>query len=168
MRLYLTYGCLALFHLTRNNSSTSMSGWALNSGFWTPGSTVGEYERELEYRNNTFKIPFFQRKLTTCTVAGIGSGPRHLYIWSQDPISWPKYSSCSGTFSKAQDFHDHLDNCILSIVEQESSSGVRRYEQTSADEWSALRLLWMQSTAVFSLAPRLFEMLIGLLSLVGL
>ncbi|KAG4420767.1 hypothetical protein IFR04_006047 [Cadophora malorum] len=38
------------------------------------------------------------------------------------PDATGKCSTCSGTFSNAQDFYEHLDDCVLRIVQQEEPS----------------------------------------------
>jgi hypothetical protein len=41
---------------------------------------------------------------------------------SYAPDATGKCSTCSGTFSNAQDFYEHLDDCVLRIVQQEEPS----------------------------------------------
>jgi hypothetical protein len=48
------------------------------------------------------------------------SGKRTLSGYSPDTTG--KCSTCSATFSNAQDFYEHLDDCILRIVQQENPS----------------------------------------------
>jgi hypothetical protein len=39
-----------------------------------------------------------------------------------------KCSTCSATFSKAQEFYEHLDGCVLRIVQQKKPSETVRYD----------------------------------------
>ncbi|KAL2802649.1 hypothetical protein BJX63DRAFT_414498 [Aspergillus granulosus] len=48
-----------------------------------------------------------------------------------------KCSTCSGTFSNAQDFYEHLDDCVLRVVQQEEPSEAinqQRLAEVDADE----------------------------------
>ncbi len=49
------------------------------------------------------------------TIGIINSG-RKLSCYAPDATG--KCSTCSGSFSNAQDFYEHLDNCVLRIVQQ--------------------------------------------------
>lgn len=48
------------------------------------------------------------------------SNNRKLSSYCQDATG--KCSTCSATFSNAQDFYDHLDDCVLRVVQQEEPS----------------------------------------------
>ncbi|OKL56879.1 hypothetical protein UA08_07759 [Talaromyces atroroseus] len=48
-----------------------------------------------------------------------------------------KCSTCSGTFSNAQDFYEHLDDCVLRVVQQEEPSEAinqKRLAEVAGDE----------------------------------
>jgi len=48
-----------------------------------------------------------------------------------------KCSTCSGTFSNAQDFYEHLDDCVLRVVQQEEPSEAinqQRLAEVASDE----------------------------------
>ncbi|PGH16357.1 hypothetical protein AJ80_05207 [Polytolypa hystricis UAMH7299] len=53
------------------------------------------------------------------------------------PDSTGKCSTCSATFSSAQDFYEHLDDCVLRVVQQEEPSeaiNYQRLQEVAADD----------------------------------
>lgn len=48
-----------------------------------------------------------------------GSGAAAKKLSSYAPDATGKCSTCSGTFNNAQEFYEHLDDCVLRIVQQE-------------------------------------------------
>ena len=53
------------------------------------------------------------------------------------PDATGKCSTCSGTFSNAQDFYEHLDDCVLRVVQQEEPSEAinqKRLAEVASDE----------------------------------
>ncbi|EEP76694.1 conserved hypothetical protein [Uncinocarpus reesii 1704] len=69
------------------------------------------------------------RKKTPPTPAGKSSG------YCQDATG--KCSTCTATFSSAQEFYEHLDDCVLRVVQQEEPSeaiNMRRLAEVASDE----------------------------------
>lgn len=65
--------------------------------------------------------------------AGIGKKPGPGYA----PDATGKCSTCSQTFSNAQDFYEHLDDCVLRIVQQEDPAeaiNARRLAEVENDQ----------------------------------
>lgn len=63
------------------------------------------------------------------------SGSKKLVGYSEDATG--KCSTCSATFSNAQDFYEHLDDCVLRVVQQEEPSEAinqKRLAEVAADE----------------------------------
>ncbi|KZF24985.1 hypothetical protein L228DRAFT_236133 [Xylona heveae TC161] len=52
--------------------------------------------------------------------ASTGASSKKPHGYSHDATG--KCSTCSGTFSNAQDFYEHLDDCVLRVVQQEDPS----------------------------------------------
>ncbi len=58
-------------------------------------------------------------------------------ITSYPPDATGKCSTCSATFNNAQDFYEHLDDCVLRIVQQEEPSEAineRRLAEVANDQ----------------------------------
>jgi hypothetical protein len=60
----------------------------------------------------------------------LAHGDGSLFIYG--PNAAVKCSICSATFSNAQDFYSHLDDCVLRIVEQEGPSETLKYNKTKS------------------------------------
>ncbi|KAH8701050.1 hypothetical protein BGW36DRAFT_425845 [Talaromyces proteolyticus] len=63
------------------------------------------------------------------------SGTKTLAGYSDDATG--KCSTCSATFSNAQDFYEHLDDCVLRVVQQEEPSEAinqKRLAEVAGDE----------------------------------
>ncbi|PQE03864.1 hypothetical protein CJF30_00006575 [Rutstroemia sp. NJR-2017a BBW] len=68
------------------------------------------------------------------TSANINSGKK---LSGYAPDATGKCSTCSATFSNAQDFYEHLDDCVLRIVQQEEPSeaiNARRLAEVEQDQ----------------------------------
>jgi hypothetical protein len=68
------------------------------------------------------------------TAANINSGKK---LSGYAPDATGKCSTCSATFSNAQDFYEHLDDCVLRIVQQEEPSeaiNARRLAEVEQDQ----------------------------------
>lgn len=63
------------------------------------------------------------------------AGTKKLSGYSEDATG--KCSTCSATFRNAQDFYEHLDDCVLRVVQQEEPSEAinqRRLAEVASDE----------------------------------
>ncbi|KAI0834178.1 hypothetical protein F5Y06DRAFT_176456 [Hypoxylon sp. FL0890] len=68
------------------------------------------------------------------TASGANSGKK---LTGYPPDATGKCSTCSATFSSAQDFYEHLDDCVLRIVQQEDPAeaiNARRLAEVENDE----------------------------------
>lgn len=67
--------------------------------------------------------------------AAAAAEQKSLSSYSEDATG--KCSTCSGTFSNAQDFYEHLDDCVLRVVQQEEPSEAinqKRLAEVAGDE----------------------------------
>ncbi|KAL4989839.1 hypothetical protein BDW68DRAFT_175594 [Aspergillus falconensis] len=65
----------------------------------------------------------------------VASSTKSVSDYCQDATG--KCSTCSGTFSNAQDFYEHLDDCVLRVVQQEEPSEAinqQRLAEVESDE----------------------------------
>ncbi|KFA52364.1 hypothetical protein S40293_09859 [Stachybotrys chartarum IBT 40293] len=72
------------------------------------------FKRHLTAVHGVEQTPPNSRKKTS---NGLGGGGKKLSDYAPDATG--KCSTCSQTFSNAQDFYEHLDDCVLRIVQQE-------------------------------------------------
>lgn len=72
------------------------------------------FKRHLTAVHGVEQTPPNSRKKTT---PGGGNGAQELTMYAPDATG--KCSTCSQTFSNAQEFYEHLDDCVLRIVQQE-------------------------------------------------
>ncbi len=70
------------------------------------------FKRHLTAVHGVEQTPPNSRKKTS----GLSSGKK---LPGYPPDATGKCSTCSQTFSNAQDFYEHLDDCVLRIVQQE-------------------------------------------------
>ncbi|EQK97946.1 hypothetical protein G6O67_000020 [Ophiocordyceps sinensis] len=73
------------------------------------------FKRHLTAVHGVEQTPPNSRKKTP-TGVGIGAGKK---LTGYAPDATGKCSTCSQTFANAQDFYEHLDDCVLRIVQQE-------------------------------------------------
>ncbi|KAH7312035.1 hypothetical protein BKA65DRAFT_518036 [Rhexocercosporidium sp. MPI-PUGE-AT-0058] len=76
------------------------------------------FKRHLTSVHGVEQTPPNSRKKSTVTQGS--TNPKKLSGYAPDATG--KCSTCSGTFSNAQDFYEHLDDCVLRIVQQEEPS----------------------------------------------
>jgi hypothetical protein len=88
------------------------------SGAGTPAeksfNRADVFKRHLTTVHGVEQTPPNSRKKTAAT--GANSGKK---LVGYAPDATGKCSTCSQTFSNAQDFYEHLDDCVLRIVQQE-------------------------------------------------
>ncbi|KAM7208817.1 zinc finger protein PLAG1 [Naviculisporaceae sp. PSN 640] len=72
------------------------------------------FKRHLTAVHGVEQTPPNSRKKTA---GGVSAGSKKLTGYAPDATG--KCSTCSQTFSNAQDFYEHLDDCVLRIVQQE-------------------------------------------------
>lgn len=75
------------------------------------------FKRHLTAVHGVEQTPPNSRKKTVGNVNGTSSPNKKLTGYAPDATG--KCSTCSQTFSNAQDFYEHLDDCVLRIVQQE-------------------------------------------------
>ncbi|KND88507.1 Metallothionein expression activator [Tolypocladium ophioglossoides CBS 100239] len=89
------------------------------------------FKRHLTAVHGVEQTPPNSRKKTP---AGVGAGKK---LTGYAPDATGKCSTCSQTFSNAQDFYEHLDDCVLRIVQQEDPAeaiNARRLAEVENDK----------------------------------
>jgi hypothetical protein len=77
------------------------------------------FKRHLTHVHNVEQTPPNSRKRSSAGQAADGMGGVGPSVASGYPAdATGKCSTCSGTFSNAQDFYEHLDECVLRVVQQ--------------------------------------------------
>lgn len=74
------------------------------------------FKRHLTSVHGVEQTPPNSRKKTS---SGVNAGKK---LAAYAPDATGKCSTCSATFTNAQDFYEHLDDCVLRIVQQEEPS----------------------------------------------
>ncbi|KAG5981156.1 hypothetical protein E4U55_003243 [Claviceps digitariae] len=90
------------------------------------------FKRHLTAVHGVEQTPPNGRKKTP--TAGIAAGKK---LTGYAPDATGKCSTCSQTFSNAQDFYEHLDDCVLRIVQQEDpteANNARRLAEVENDK----------------------------------
>lgn len=102
-------------HTLTHYKGTMVCGFCPGSGSAVEKSfnRADVFKRHLTTVHGVEQTPPNSRKKTP---TGIASGKR---IAGYAPDATGKCSTCSQTFANAQDFYEHLDECVLRIVQQE-------------------------------------------------
>jgi len=103
-------------HTLTHYKGTMVCGFCPGSGSAAEKSfnRADVFKRHLTAVHGVEQTPPNSRKKTT---SGAANGPKKLTGYAPDATG--KCSTCSQTFSNAQDFYEHLDDCVLRIVQQE-------------------------------------------------
>lgn len=103
-------------HTLTHYKGTMVCGFCPGSGSAAEKSfnRADVFKRHLTAVHGVEQTPPNSRKKTPSTVA---SGAKRLSGYPPDATG--KCSTCSQTFGNAQDFYEHLDDCVLRIVQQE-------------------------------------------------
>lgn len=101
-------------HTLTHYKGTMVCGFCPGSGSAAEKSfnRADVFKRHLTAVHGVEQTPPNSRKKTS----GTGSGKK---LTGYAPDATGKCSTCSSTFSNAQDFYEHLDDCVLRIVQQE-------------------------------------------------
>ena len=96
------------------------------------------FKRHLTHVHNVEQTPPNGRKKSTADgmadAAGAGVAPTG---YGADATG--KCSTCSGTFSNPQDFYEHLDECVLRVVQQgDPSESINERHMASMDKDAAV------------------------------
>jgi len=75
------------------------------------------FKRHLTAVHGVEQTPPNSRKKTSGSAGSNSAGTKKLSGYAPDATG--KCSTCSQTFTNAQDFYEHLDDCVLRIVQQE-------------------------------------------------
>lgn len=102
-------------HTLTHYKGTMVCGFCPGSGSAAEKSfnRADVFKRHLTAVHGVEQTPPNSRKKTSTTV---NSGKK---LTGYAPDATGKCSTCSATFSNAQDFYEHLDDCVLRIVQQE-------------------------------------------------
>jgi hypothetical protein len=102
-------------HTLTHYKGTMVCGFCPGSGSAAEKSfnRADVFKRHLTAVHGVEQTPPNSRKKTT---SGMNSGKK---LQGYAPDATGKCSTCSQTFSNAQDFYEHLDDCVLRIVQQE-------------------------------------------------
>ncbi|SPQ21264.1 52b1eeea-6ba7-41bd-bff8-c20ceff14081 [Thermothielavioides terrestris] len=104
-------------HTLTHYKGTMVCGFCPGSGSAAEKSfnRADVFKRHLTAVHGVEQTPPNSRKKT----AGAGSTSGNGKLTGYAPDATGKCSTCSQTFSNAQDFYEHLDDCVLRIVQQE-------------------------------------------------
>ncbi|KAG4028271.1 hypothetical protein MFRU_023g01060 [Monilinia fructicola] len=119
-------------HTLTHYKGTMVCGFCPGSGSAAEKSfnRADVFKRHLTAVHAVEQTPPNSRKKTS---ANINSGKK---LSGYAPDATGKCSTCSATFSNAQDFYEHLDDCVLRIVQQEEPSeaiNARRLAEVEQD-----------------------------------
>lgn len=105
-------------HTLTHYKGTMVCGFCPGSGSAAEKSfnRADVFKRHLTSVHAVEQTPPNSRKKTSGTI----NSTKKLSGYAPDATG--KCSTCSGTFSNAQDFYEHLDDCVLRIVQQEEPS----------------------------------------------
>ncbi|KAM3065702.1 hypothetical protein ACMFMF_010921 [Clarireedia jacksonii] len=120
-------------HTLTHYKGTMVCGFCPGSGSAAEKSfnRADVFKRHLTSVHAVEQTPPNSRKKTS---ANINSGKK---LSGYAPDATGKCSTCSATFSNAQDFYEHLDDCVLRIVQQEEPSeaiNARRLAEVEQDQ----------------------------------
>lgn len=103
-------------HTLTHYKGTMVCGFCPGSGSAAEKSfnRADVFKRHLTAVHNVEQTPPNSRKRAATSAA---NGGKKLTGYAPDATG--KCSTCSATFSNAQDFYEHLDDCVLRIVQQE-------------------------------------------------
>ncbi|KAK4241124.1 hypothetical protein C8A03DRAFT_12600 [Achaetomium macrosporum] len=104
-------------HTLTHYKGTMVCGFCPGSGSAAEKSfnRADVFKRHLTAVHGVEQTPPNSRKKT----AGTGGGSGNAKLTGYAPDATGKCSTCSQTFGNAQDFYEHLDDCVLRIVQQE-------------------------------------------------
>lgn len=105
-------------HTLTHYKGTMVCGFCPGSGSAAEKSfnRADVFKRHLTSVHGVEQTPPNSRKKTS---GGVNAGKK---LAAYAPDATGKCSTCSATFSNAQDFYEHLDDCVLRIVQQEEPS----------------------------------------------
>ncbi|KAI0118474.1 hypothetical protein F4776DRAFT_254849 [Hypoxylon sp. NC0597] len=120
-------------HTLTHYKGTMVCGFCPGSGSAAEKSfnRADVFKRHLTAVHGVEQTPPNSRKKTA---SGANSGKK---LTGYAPDATGKCSTCSATFSSAQDFYEHLDDCVLRIVQQEDPAeaiNARRLAEVENDE----------------------------------
>ncbi|KAI0169478.1 hypothetical protein GGR52DRAFT_468368 [Hypoxylon sp. FL1284] len=120
-------------HTLTHYKGTMVCGFCPGSGSAAEKSfnRADVFKRHLTAVHGVEQTPPNSRKKTATSV---NSGKK---LTGYAPDATGKCSTCSATFSNAQDFYEHLDDCVLRIVQQEDPAeaiNARRLAEVENDE----------------------------------
>ncbi|KAK3370144.1 hypothetical protein B0H63DRAFT_308759 [Podospora didyma] len=106
-------------HTLTHYKGTMVCGFCPGSGSAAEKSfnRADVFKRHLTAVHGVEQTPPNSRKKTAASVSVGGGANKKLTGYAPDATG--KCSTCSQTFSNAQDFYEHLDDCVLRIVQQE-------------------------------------------------
>jgi hypothetical protein len=105
-------------HTLTHYKGTMVCGFCPGSGSAAEKSfnRADVFKRHLTSVHAVEQVPPNSRKKTS---GGINAGKK---LTGYAPDATGKCSTCSATFTNAQDFYEHLDDCVLRLVQQEEPS----------------------------------------------
>ena len=121
-------------HTLTHYKGTMVCGFCPGSGSAAEKSfnRADVFKRHLTAVHNVEQTPPNSRKRAATSAA---NGGKKLTGYAPDATG--KCSTCSATFSNAQDFYEHLDDCVLRIVQQEDPAeaiNARRLAEVENDK----------------------------------
>lgn len=101
-----------------------------------PGSPAEKsFNRADVFKRHLTSVHGVEQTPPNCRKKGPTAASRNVTGYCNDATG--KCSTCSATFSNAQDFYEHLDDCVLRVVQQEEPSEAinqRRLAEVASDE----------------------------------
>lgn len=101
-----------------------------------PGSPAEKsFNRADVFKRHLTSVHGVEQTPPNCRKRSPGALPKKGTNYSPDATG--KCSTCSATFSNAQDFYEHLDDCVLRVVQQEEPSEAinqQRLAEVASDE----------------------------------
>lgn len=124
-------------HTLTHYKGTMVCGFCPGSGSAAEKSfnRADVFKRHLTAVHGVEQTPPNSRKKTGTSTNGGNAANKKLTGYAPDATG--KCSTCSQTFSNAQDFYEHLDDCVLRIVQQEDPAeaiNAKRLAEVEHDE----------------------------------
>jgi hypothetical protein len=103
-------------HTLTHYKGTMVCGFCPGSG----SAAEKSFNRADVFKRHLMSVHGVEQTAPNCRKRSPPASSKTLAAYSNDATG--KCSTCSGTFSNAQDFYEHLDDCVLRVVQQEEPS----------------------------------------------
>lgn len=103
-------------HTLTHYKGTMVCGFCPGSG----SAAEKSFNRADVFKRHLMSVHGVEQTAPNCRKRSPPASTKTLAAYSNDATG--KCSTCSATFSNAQDFYEHLDDCVLRVVQQEEPS----------------------------------------------